>query len=116
MRPTGTALSAAGLLVASCQILSCIGDPIDDGGAQGSGGSGGARGGGTFTDSGQALGNGDSEDVALGDVDGDGDLDAVVANSGQHNRVWRNDGSGTFTDSGPVPLPRLPRQQRRGAR
>ena len=38
--------------------------------------------------------------VALGDVDGDGDLDAFVANSNQANRVWLNDGSGTFTDSG----------------
>jgi len=34
--------------------------------------------------------------VALGDVDGDGDLDAFVANVGQVNRVWENDGSGTF--------------------
>jgi hypothetical protein len=27
-------------------------------------------------------------------------LDAFVANYGQANRVWVNDGSGTFTDSG----------------
>ncbi|MCP4537843.1 MAG: tandem-95 repeat protein, partial [Chloroflexi bacterium] len=33
--------------------------------------------------------------VALGDVDGDGDLDAAVGNSGQ-NVVYLNDGDGTF--------------------
>ena len=36
-----------------------------------------------FIDSGQALGNSASTRVALGDVDGDGDLDAFVANAGQ---------------------------------
>ena len=55
----------------------------------------------SFTDSGQAL-SGHSLDVALGDVDGDGDLDAFTANqfAPQGNKVWLNDGSGTFTDSG----------------
>ena len=38
--------------------------------------------------------------MSLGDVDGDGDLDAFVANFSQGNRVWLNDGSGSFTDSG----------------
>jgi hypothetical protein len=45
--------------------------------------------------------------VSLGDVDGDGDLDAFVANAasvatgeGQPNKVWLNDGQGLFTDSG----------------
>ena len=58
---------------------------------------------GVFTDSGQRLGNAFSQDVVLGDVDGDGDLDAIVANPGsaQASRVWRNDGSGIFAgDSG----------------
>jgi hypothetical protein len=65
---------------------------------------------GTFLLTTQALGNSHSHGVSLGDVDGDGDLDAWVANAaywgapgspvGQPNRVWINDGSGTFTDSG----------------
>jgi len=36
----------------------------------------------------------------LGDVDGDGDLDAFVANRGQGNVVWLNDGTGMYIDSG----------------
>lgn len=37
----------------------------------------------------------------LGDIDSDGDLDAWVANAfGQANKVWLNDGSGLFFDSG----------------
>ncbi|MFP6768495.1 MAG: FG-GAP-like repeat-containing protein, partial [Planctomycetaceae bacterium] len=56
---------------------------------------------GTFTDSGQSLGNGSTEYVELGDLDGDGDLDAFAVNRfSQSNRVWINDGSGTFSDSG----------------
>jgi hypothetical protein len=56
---------------------------------------------GTFVDSGQSLGSNPSIDIKLGDVDGDGDLDAFVANvSYQANKVWLNDGNGTFTDSG----------------
>ena len=56
---------------------------------------------GVFTDSGQSLGMGPSFSVVLADVDGDGDLDAFVANSAnQANKVWLNDGSGVFTDSG----------------
>ena len=53
-----------------------------------------------FVDSGQALGNSNSQSVALGDLDGDGDLDAMVANFNQPSTVWTNDGTGTFTDSG----------------
>lgn len=62
-------------------------------------------------DTGQKLGLGSSEAVALGDMDADGDLDAFVANSSYKdeqwetvaydpNRVWLNDGQGTFSDSG----------------
>ena len=70
---------------------------------------GGDQGGvaGNFADSGQTLGNSYSSDVALGDVDGDGDLDAWVANGNdQTNRVWINQGgdqggvAGNFADSG----------------
>lgn len=43
--------------------------------------------------------------IALGDLDGDGDLDAFVGNadprlSGEANTVWLNDGTGRFADSG----------------
>ncbi len=43
------------------------------------------------------MGSLNSEDVALGDLDGDKDLDAVVANSNGLNQVWINNGSGQFT-------------------
>ncbi len=55
---------------------------------------------GHFADSGQDLGGWWSISVGLEDLDGDGDLDAFVANYTQPNRVWWNDGSGIFTDSG----------------
>jgi hypothetical protein len=57
---------------------------------------GGQQGGteGLFADSGQQLGDLFSEDVALGDVDGDADLDVVVANFDGPTQVWFN-GSGT---------------------
>ena len=58
---------------------------------------------GNFTDSGQALGNSESYGASLGDLDGDGDVDAFIANygtSGEANRVWLNDGLGYFSDSG----------------
>jgi hypothetical protein len=67
------------------------------------------EGNGKFTDSGQRLGNLASIDVALGDVDGDGDIDAVIANLHntdlsnlirQPNEVWLNDGKGNFSNSG----------------
>ena len=55
---------------------------------------------GIFTDSGQALGNSSTFGIALGDFDGDGDLDAMAANDGQPNTAWTNDGTGTFSNSG----------------
>lgn len=56
----------------------------------------------TFIDSGQRLGAAQSWDVALGDLDGDDDLDAFVANAalgGAKNTVWLNDGQGSFARS-----------------
>ncbi len=37
--------------------------------------------------------------AALGDLDGDGDLDAFVGNDGQQCRLYLNDGSGVFADA-----------------
>jgi hypothetical protein len=60
---------------------------------------------GVFSDSGQRLGLENSKAVALGDLDGDGDLDAFVGN-GKADEVWINTGGaqsgtqGTFSDSG----------------
>jgi hypothetical protein len=53
----------------------------------------------SFVDSGQRLGSAQSWALALGDLDGDGDLDAFVANAvqgGANNAVWLNDGQGFF--------------------
>ncbi|MFV2070298.1 MAG: FG-GAP-like repeat-containing protein, partial [Pirellulales bacterium] len=55
---------------------------------------------GRFVDTGQRLGSGNSMAVALDDLDGDGDVDALVANYDGVNRVWLNDGSGQFSHSG----------------
>ncbi|NNC81286.1 MAG: signal peptidase I, partial [Acidimicrobiales bacterium] len=55
---------------------------------------------GLFTDNGQSLGVADSRGLSFGDVDGDGDLDAIVANDGNPSALWLNNGSGTFADSG----------------
>lgn len=51
---------------------------------------------GNFTDSGQRLGNDQSFAVMLGDLNGDGFLDAMVGNSGG-GEIWFNDGQGNFT-------------------
>jgi hypothetical protein len=61
-------------------------------------------GGDTFVNSGQSLGGETGNGVALGDLDGDGDIDAFVANDfggGEANHVWFNQGNGFFS-SGPV--------------
>ena len=46
-----------------------------------------------------------THDLALGDVDGDGDLDLVVANSYSPNRLYLNDGAGVFTDVTAAQMP-----------
>ena len=51
-----------------------------------------------YADSGQRLGASQSEGVKVADLDGDGDLDAVVANWGE-SVVWLNDGEGNFESS-----------------
>lgn len=58
-----------------------------------------AAGNGVFTDSGQSLGNQTSQGVALGDLDGQGGVDAFTANDGA-NRVWLNSGGGGFSGNG----------------
>jgi FG-GAP-like repeat len=67
---------------------------------------------GNFTDSGQRLGHQGAQAAALGDLDGDGDLDVYAANDSavidargslernQPDQVWINDGRGHFKDSG----------------
>jgi hypothetical protein len=67
---------------------------------------GGSQGGtpGVFSNSNQAIGNDSSTFVVLGDVEGDGDLDALVTSrccgGTALNKLWLNDGSGNFADSG----------------
>jgi hypothetical protein len=55
-----------------------------------------------------------SADARLVDIDGDGDLDALISNEnpfnpsptgGDQNRIWLNDGSGVFTDDTAARLP-----------
>lgn len=52
-----------------------------------------------FIDSGQRLGNGVSDQVALADVDADGDLDIVIGIEGAPATLWMNDGNAVFTAS-----------------
>ncbi|MEZ6044020.1 MAG: FG-GAP-like repeat-containing protein [Planctomycetaceae bacterium] len=36
----------------------------------------------------------------MGDIDGDGDLDVVFGNRDTVGQVWKNNGDGTFTNTG----------------
>ncbi len=58
---------------------------------------------GNFADSGQRIGYFTTEKITLGDVDDDGDLDALIITCGgfnDPNQLWLNDGQGNFTESG----------------
>ena len=59
-----------------------------------------ADGTGEFVDSGQLIGAEIHSSVVLGDVDNDGDLDAIVDAYLQSVRVWFNQGDGTFSEQG----------------
>jgi hypothetical protein len=59
---------------------------------------------GIFIDSTQSLGSDITTSIALGDIDGDGDLDLVAGNNRQSNRVWRNDGNAYFSEDSPPQL------------
>jgi hypothetical protein len=59
---------------------------------------------GTFTDVAESAGvlnERKAKGSAWGDYDNDGRLDLYVSNSGQENRLYHNNGDGTFTDLAP---------------
>ena len=53
----------------------------------------------TFVDSGQDLGQGDGTSVIVDDVDGDGDIDALISNADKNSVLLLNDGKGKFTQT-----------------
>ncbi|MEZ6046215.1 MAG: VCBS repeat-containing protein [Planctomycetaceae bacterium] len=57
------------------------------------------NGSGVFTNSGFALSTGESFAAEFGDLDKDGDLDLFINDHVVGSKVWKNDGTGHFTDS-----------------
>ena len=55
---------------------------------------------GIFNDSSQRLSDQASYEAALGDLDGDWDLDAFVINYREYSKIWLNTCCGEFLDSG----------------
>jgi len=66
---------------------------------------------GTFTDTGQSLTstktNQSYRGLAVGDIDGDGDIDAVTGSWAENMDIWINDGNGTFSNTGVLGTGRL---------
>jgi hypothetical protein len=63
----------------------------------------GIRARGELREASQSLGEASTAGVALGDLDGDGDPDAFVANEGA-NAIYTNDGAGTLDPAGALSL------------
>jgi len=97
MKKSVKASLAFGLAIVAVQLI-----PASSGGRQeASSGSGGGSPIPLFEKSPQAFPAAVTYQVGLGDLDGDGDLDAVFANMGLNDgRVYFNDGKGQFSDSG----------------
>lgn len=64
-----------------------------------------------FTDASDQLplhgAKGASMDCKASDIDGDGDLDIILANEFEANSIFINDGKGSFTDESAARLPRV---------
>ncbi len=43
------------------------------------------------------FGSGETRDIALGDLNGDGLIDAIAANTGGNSQIWLNQGGGDFS-------------------
>jgi hypothetical protein len=84
------------ILLASLGGARLLLDRTSDGGPSLTESGGPTKGGGlALVDCGLRLGN-----VFLADLDGDGDLDALVADAGKCSRIWLNEAEGVFRDSG----------------